>query len=155
MNVLTIGALRVVIVLIAIGTFGGQFLVVDLAGEMSREYPEFAYLAPRLVALALVTILCVQVALVAVWALLDLVRRRAIFDRRAFRWVDVIIGSILVATVLVIAVTGVVLNTGPPGLVLLLGAAIIGGVGLALLMVVMRGLLASATELETELAEVV
>lgn len=48
-----------------------------------------------------------------------------------------------------------IVGSGGPGVVLALGAAAIGGTAFVLLMVVMRGLLRTATELKSELDEVV
>jgi hypothetical protein len=85
-----------------------------------------------------------------------MVRRGAIFDERAFRWVDVITVAGLVAAVLVAALCAHVGEIDDaPGLVLIGGGIGIGGVAFALLMVVMRGLLRSATVLRRELDEVV
>lgn len=70
----------------------------------------------------------VEVALVALWVLLSMVRRSAIFDERAFRWVDVISGAGLVAALLVAALCA---HAGEiddaPGLILIGGGVAIGG----------------------------
>lgn len=113
---------------------------------------------------AIVGIVCVQVALVAVWMLLTMVQRDAIFTPRAFRWVDTIIGCSLVATLLAIGVTGHLTVTDIPSpsdgmeVIGALAAAIASvgvGAAFAMLIVIMRNLLHKATELQTEIAEVV
>ncbi|MEU0126290.1 DUF2975 domain-containing protein, partial [Streptomyces albidoflavus] len=108
---------------------------------------------------------CVQVALVAVWMLLAMVQRDAIFTPRAFRWVDTIIGSSTLATLLALGVTGHLALAEIPtpdddnmAVISALAAALASvGVGavFVMLVVVMRGLLRKATDLETEIAEVV
>ncbi|WP_328546669.1 DUF2975 domain-containing protein [Streptomyces platensis] len=113
---------------------------------------------------AITGIACVQVALVAMWMLLAMVERDAIFTPRAFRWVDVIIGTSVVATLLALGVAGhLALATIPsPGdgmeVIGALGAAIAGtgvGASFAMLVVIIRSLLGKATDLQTEIAEVV
>jgi hypothetical protein len=108
----------------------------------------------------ILTVLCVQIALVAVWVLLSMVRKGAIFSDRAFRWVDVIIAVAGLATLLTLAV-GIhlyyVVNPilDAPGMVAIAVALTILGSAFVLLMFVMRGLLRSATSMHSELAEVV
>jgi hypothetical protein len=99
---------------------------------------------------------CVEVVLASRWVLLSMVRRGAIFDERAFRWVGVISVAGLVAAVIVAArCVHVGEIDDAPGLVLIGGSVAIGGAAFALLMVVMRGLSRSATMLRRELDEVV
>ena len=155
MSSLVIRALRALLILIALGTLGGQILIVFLvATHIARS--EVAVLAVVYSVLGVAAIACVQVALAALWVLLSLVRRGAIFDERAFRWVDVISVAGLVAAVLVAAFC---VHAGEiddaPGLVLIGGGVAVAGAAFALLMVVMRGLLRTATVLRHELDEVV
>lgn len=154
MSRLVILALRALLILIALGALGGQTVIIFLVAT----HPE-SDLADRAVAysvLGIAAIACVEVGLVALWVLLSMVRRGAIFDERAFRWVDVISVAGLVAAVLVAALCA---HAGEiddaPGLVLIGGGVAIGGAAFALLMVVMRGLLRNATVLRRELDEVV
>ncbi len=154
MSPLVIRALRVLLILIALGALGAQVVIIVVVAT----HPEFE-VASRAVAysvLGVAAIACVEVALVALWVLLSMVRRGAIFDERAFRWVDVISVAGLVAAGLVAAFC---VHAGEiddsPGLGGIgLGVAV-SGVAFALLMVVMRGLLRSATVLRRELDEVV
>jgi hypothetical protein len=109
------------------------------------------------VALILV-IACVQVALLAIWRLLSLVKSGVIFTRRALRWVDVITACAGVATVLSAGVLfhlGVIVGVGGPLVALGLPACLAGGLAFVLLMVVMRGLLEAAIADRTELDEVI
>lgn len=154
MSRLVILALRVLLVLLALGAVGAQGVIVFVVAT----HPE-TDLADRAVAysvLGVAAIACVEVALVALWVLLSMVRRAAIFDDRAFRWVDVITVAGLVAAVLVAALCAHVGEIDDaPGLVLIGGGVAVGGAAFALLMVVMRGLLRSATLFRRELDEVV
>jgi hypothetical protein len=152
---LVILALRGLLVLIALGAVGLQVvLAVVIVTQLAA--PDVVVLAVAYSALGIAAIACVEVALVALWVLLAMVRRGAIFDERAFRWVDVISVAGLVAAVLVAALCA---HAGEiddaPGLVLIGGGIGLSGVAFALLMVVMRGLLRTATVLRRELDEVV
>jgi hypothetical protein len=155
MSHLVILALRVLLILFALGALGAQVaIVVVVATHLAGS--EVAFLAVLYSVLGVAAIACVEVALVALWVLLSMVRRGAIFHERAFRWVDVISAAGLVGALLVAALC---VHAGEiddaPGLVLIgLGVAV-GGAAFALLMVVMRGLLRSATVLRHELDEVV
>ena len=159
MNYLTILALRVPLILLILGAVLGQTVIIPaVAAEEAVRWPEVAHLAVPYAILVIAAVVCVELALLAVWMLLTMVQRGAIFTESAFRWVDVVIYAALVATALTIAVPAHLLGTvgvGGPGVVLFLGAAAIGGVAFVLLMLVMRGLLRTATTLESELAEVV
>jgi hypothetical protein len=154
MSQLVIRTLRALLVLLALGALGAQTVIVFVVAT----HPE-TDLADRAVAyttLGVAAIVCVEVTLVALWVLLSMVRRSAIFDERAFRWVDVITVAGLVAAVLVAALSAHVGEIDDaPGLILIGGGVGIGGAAFALLMVVMRGLLRNATVLRRELDEVV
>jgi uncharacterized membrane protein YedE/YeeE len=154
MSRLVILALRVLLVLIGLGALGAQVVIVYVVATHPEVDP-----ADRAVAYAVLGVAaigCVQVALVALWVLLAMVRRGAIFDERAFRWVDVITVAGFAAALLVAAFCAHVGELDDaPGLVLIGGGLAAGGAAFALLMVVMRGLLRTATTLRLELDEVV
>ncbi|MFD5751173.1 DUF2975 domain-containing protein [Streptomyces sp. NPDC127033] len=166
MNQLFIGALRVgIAAAILVGLFGQIVVIPTTAADEVDRFPPYEPFAVPYSVVAVVGVVCVQVALGATWMLLDMVSRDAIFTPRAFRWVDVIIGSSLVATLLALGVTGHLAVADIPSpygdtmqAIGALGAAA-GCVGLgaafAMLVVVMRGLLRKATDLQTEIAEVV
>src|SRR6478609_6349911 len=130
MSQLAILALRILLVLVTVGLLFAQIVVIPIAtlefGEAfgSREVGTFYTV------IGIASIVCVEVALVAIWMLLSMVRRGAIFSERAFRWVDVIIGAGLAATVLAIA--GAVHmyfvvepRLDAPGLIVLAGTAML------------------------------
>jgi hypothetical protein len=154
MSQLVIRALRALLILIALGALTAQGVITFVVATHPEVDPTDRAVAYSVVAVA--AIACLEVALVALWVLLSRVRQGAIFDERAFRWVDVISVAGLVAAVLVAALC---MHVGEvddaPGLILIGGGIGIGGVAFALLMVVMRGLLRSATVFRRELDEVV
>ncbi|MCM0616215.1 DUF2975 domain-containing protein [Arthrobacter sp. TS-15] len=151
MGKLTILALRVVIALVLAGSLFVQVRMVPL---LSTDLVEAgAPDGPRIALLAIVVlgILCVQVVAVCVWRLLTMVRRGTVFSHRAFRFVDVIFGAIAIASVLMFGIA-VILAPGEiaPGVVLLIcGAALLIG-GVALVVLVMRTLLAQAVARDAE-----
>ena len=158
MNRLAIRLLRVALVVLLLGTALAQAYLPVTAYESGRRYPELAYLIVPYAVAGILSIGCVQVALLMIWRLLSLVSGGVIFTRRALRWVDVITACGAVGTVLsagpmihLLFVVGV----GGPGVVLGLAACLVGGLAFVLLMVVMRGLLELAIADRTELDEVI
>ena len=150
--------LRIALVVLLLGTVFVQVLVPVQATMAGTTIPEVAYLVVPYSVAAILFIACVQVALLVVWRLLSLVDSGVIFTRRALRWVDVIIGCAVVATVLSVGVLihmfGFVPGGGGP-MGLYVSACIVGGLAFVLLMIVMRGLLLSAIADRTELDEVI
>ncbi|MBX3094031.1 MAG: DUF2975 domain-containing protein [Cryobacterium sp.] len=133
------------------------FVVPGVAREFADAYPDLGHLEGPGIVVAVLFLLCVQVVLVCVWRLLSMVRKSTIFSESAFLWVDVILGAIVVATVL-IAVSMVTLaaaNVASPSVMLLCALGVVVGAGLALLIVVIRGLLRNARQLQQDMSEVV
>lgn len=155
MQPLVVSALRAALAVIALGSLFAQAVIVVVFGDaMLRGITDPLDLLHA--AAALVVLGCLQVALVAIWALLSMVRREAIFDERAFRWVPVLAGAGLVAALVVGAVCAQVGELDDaPGLILLGAGIWIAGIAFALLMTVMLGLLRKATALRRELEQVV
>ncbi|MBA3877305.1 MAG: DUF2975 domain-containing protein [Anaerolinea sp.] len=150
--------LSVALVVLLLGSVLAQVLLPVFASEEGRIYPELAYLVVPYSVAGILVIACGQVALLAVWRLLSLVNRGAIFTRRALRWVDIITACGAMAAVLSAGVMIhllVIVSVGGPGVVLGLAASLAGGLAFVLLMVVMRGLLESAIADRTELDEVI
>jgi len=120
-----------------------------------------------LTALRVATILgmvSVQVGLVCVWRLVTMVRRGTVFSHDAFRYVDVMIGAIVAAALVWFAVT--VINAPgqreDPGVTVIMGGIGVGILGVALIVLVLRMLLAQAvardveaTQLQAELDAVI
>ncbi|MEE6272261.1 DUF2975 domain-containing protein [Georgenia wangjunii] len=158
MGNLALHALRVVLALCLIGTLVVQVVMVpllanDLAGEGSvvlgsLTLPALAVVFLALVVLAVVT---VQVTLVCVWRLLTMVRAGTVFSHAAFRYVDVVIGAIATAAVLVLGIACTLAPGGiAPGIVLLICGVALLTAGVALIVYVMRMLLAQAVDRDAE-----
>lgn len=149
MGALVIGALRVVLAVSFAGALFVQAVMVPLLWVDLEGAPD----AARVTAVVIVVlgIMTLQVCAVCIWQLLSMVRRGSVFSSRAFRYVDVMIGAILTAAVLVFALA-VLLAPGEvaPGIVgLICGVALVIG-GVALVVYVLRMLLAQAVEREVE-----
>ncbi|OMI85111.1 hypothetical protein BSZ07_35160 [Streptomyces sp. M1013] len=165
MHRLIIAALRAgIAAAVLLGLFGQIVVIPTTASDEVERFPPYEPFAVPYATVAILGVACVQVVLGAVWMLLDMVERDAVFTRRAFRWVDTVIGATAVATLLALGVACHLAVAEIPapddGMQMLgaLGAAVAcTGVGaaFALLVVVMRGLLSKATALRSELAEVV
>lgn len=152
-----VGSKAVIVAILTI-SLAGQTLVIPLvADETVRMYPEAAYLRLPGIVGCVAIVACAQVALVCVWRLLSMVARESIFQPSAFRLVSTIIGSAFAATLLFVAAFAILLiaDAASPGVMIMILTGAVTGAGLTLLLVVMRGLLKKATELEQDLAEVV
>jgi hypothetical protein len=151
MGKLTVRALRAVLVVVLAGTVFVQALMVwALATD-----PEHGSLP--LTPLRVITILgmvSVQVALVCVWRLVTMVRRGTVFSPAAFRFVDVLIGAIVAAALLWFAATA--LNApgqrADPGVTVIMAGIGVGILGVALIVLVLRMLLAQAVARDVEAA---
>ena len=158
MNRITIVSLKALIgALLALLLLCQVVVVPAIAAEMADQLPPLAYLQWPGVIAATIFVLCLQAALICVWRLLTLTREGIIFNARAFGFVDVILVSIVVATVVVLASLVIITNAeaGSPSIALLGVLGVVVGSLLALLVIVLRGLLRKAAQLESELAEVV
>ena len=137
----------------------GQLLLLPVYSlQALQEYPELGFLWLPFLVLGILTLLCAQIVLAGVWALLSMVRNNVIFNARAFAYVNLMIGALLAAALMVLAVLvtlGVAASAGPPGLVIPGIAVIMACAGLALILFVMRSLLMKATRDSDYLAEVV
>lgn len=99
---------------------------------------------------------CAQLAILAVWRLVTLVRRNTVFSPAAFRWVDIVIGAIAGAAILVLPAGYVVAEVDDaPGLILLAAVLSLLIAGVALIVYVQRMLLVQATDFSTELEAVI
>lgn len=152
-----VGAKGVIVVALLLSLLGQAVIIPLLAAEAVRELPAAEGLRWPGIVGCWAIIVSVQVALVCMWRLLSMVARQRIFDRGAFRLVDVMIGCASAAALLFVAafVTLTIANAMPPVVALFLMMGCFGAAGIALLLVVMRGLLAKATDLEHEMATVV
>ncbi len=161
MGKLTVTALRAVLAVVLAGT------VLVQAGMVWALVTDPETGSLPLTWLRVVTILglvSVEVALVCVWRLVTMVRRGTVFSHAAFRYVDVIIGAIVAAALVWFGVTA--LNApgqrDDPGVTVIMGGIGLAILGVALLVLVLRMLLAQAvardveaTQLRAELDEVI
>ncbi|WP_104130690.1 DUF2975 domain-containing protein [Cryobacterium sp. N21] len=133
------------------------FVIPAVAQQMVEKSPPLEYLQVPGIMVTVGFVLCVQVALVCVWRLLSLVRASIIFRENAFRYVNIILGLVALATLLILGsfITLAVASVASPSVIMLCSLGIVVGSGLALMIVVMRGLLHQASQLERDLAEVV
>jgi Protein of unknown function (DUF2975) len=151
MGKLAVRALRAVLVVLLTGTVFVQALMVWALASGSD--PEDGSLP--LTALRVITILGIgtaQVALVCVWRLVTMVRRGTVFSHTAFRYVDVIIGAIVAAALVWFAVTAVNApgQRADPGVTLIMGGIGVAILGVALIVLVLRMLLAQAVARDIE-----
>ena len=152
MGRLTVLALRALIVLMFAGMLFLQVMLFPLLGiDIAEEAPDLVFLRWAVVVIGILGVLTVEVALVCIWRLLTMVRRDTVFSPAAFRSVDVIIGSAVAATLLAVALSFVLApgEAVPPGMVMVVVIAGVGTAGIALLVLVLRVLLAKAVALDT------
>ncbi|MGH3366064.1 MAG: DUF2975 domain-containing protein [Nocardioidaceae bacterium] len=143
-------ALRIVLGLGLAGSLFVQVVLVPLLAIDLDEAP--AAVRVPVILIVLLGIVTTQVTMVCVWRLLTMVRRGTVFSHAAFRYVDIVIGAIAVASLLTFAL-GATLAPGeavPPGVVLLIGGMGLMVAGVALLVLVLRTLLAQAVTREAE-----
>jgi len=148
-----------VLILVLLGLLiASQVLVIpEVARITAVRNPDVAQLEIPGIIGAVVFLGLVEVTLVCIWFLLSLVQADRIFRVEAFRYVDVILAALIAAGVLILASYIVIVASRAVSLSLTL-LAILGVVvsaALALLVVVLRGLLRKALELEQDLSEVV
>ncbi|WP_298888991.1 DUF2975 domain-containing protein [uncultured Serinicoccus sp.] len=148
--------LQGVIAVALLGSLVVQLVVVPLLWLDLEAAPPG--IRTSLAVIGVLGVLTLQVVGVCVWRLLTMVSRHTVFSPAAFRWVDVAIGAIGTGALLLLALAVVARNanhavTGDavaPGVVgLVCGAALVVG-GVALLVYVMRTLLAQAISLGAE-----
>ncbi|MDX3549064.1 DUF2975 domain-containing protein [Streptomyces europaeiscabiei] len=164
MGKLAMLALRAVIVGLFAGSVFVQAVMVPFATDLEGLDADVAQVRTPTLVIVVLGVVTVQIVLVCVWRLVTMVRRDTVFSHAAFRYVHGVIGAMVAASALVFAL-GVVLAPGeavPPGIVLLLGGVALAVLGMALIVLVLRMLLAQAvtrdieaTRMRAELAEVI
>ncbi|MFE7954698.1 MULTISPECIES: DUF2975 domain-containing protein [unclassified Streptomyces] len=149
MGKLAVRALRAVLAVVLAGTVLVQVLMVwALATD-----PEDGSLP--LTAFRVITMLgmgTAQVAVVCVWRLVAMVRRGTVFSDAAFRYVDGVIGAITAAALLWFTVTAVNApgQREDPGVTVIMGGIGVAILGVALIVLVLRMLLAQAVARDAE-----
>jgi hypothetical protein len=149
-------ALRVVIGIALVGSLVVQVVMVPLLWlDMDDTAPGVRV---SIAVIGVLGVACLQVIAVCIWRLLTMVRRGTVFSLAAFRYVDIVIGAIAAASILVFAVAVVARQanrTTPgdevaPGVVgLICGLALVVA-GVALVVYVLRALLAQAVALDSQ-----
>ncbi|MQA88190.1 MAG: DUF2975 domain-containing protein [Streptosporangiales bacterium] len=156
MGKLTVLALRAVLVVLLAGSVFVQTVMVPLlAIDLEELDADYAYLRTPFLVITVLGVVTVQVVLVCVWRLVTMVRGGTVFSHAAFKYVHVVIGAIVAAALLMFAL-GVILAPGdavPPGMVLLIGGAGVAVLGVALVVIVLRMLLAQAVARDVEAAQ--
>jgi hypothetical protein len=163
MGKLTVHALRAVLAVVLTGTVLIQVLMVwTLISGNDTEDGSLPLTSLRLI--TILGMLTVQVALVCVWRLVTMVRRGTVFSHAAFRYVDIVIGAIVAAALVWFTVTAINApgQRDDPGVTLIMGGIGVAILGVALIVLVLRMLLAQAvardveaTQLKAELNEVI
>jgi hypothetical protein len=150
MGDVTVLALRVVLALALAGSLFVQAVMVPLFWMDLDEAP--AGVRTSLVVIVVLGIATMQVSAVCVWRLLTMVRRGTVFSHAAFRYVDIVIGAIAAASALTfgMAVTLAPGDAVAPGIVLLICGASLVVAGVALIVLVLRMLLAQAVARDAE-----
>ena len=153
MGKLAVRALRAVLVVVLAGTV---FVQVSMVWALVSGDPEDGSLP--LTPLRVITILgigTVQVALVCIWRLVTMVRRGTVFSHAAFRYVDGVIGAIVAAALVWFAVT--IINApgqrDDPGVTVIMAGIGVAILGVALIVLVLRMLLAQAVARDFEAAQ--
>ena len=144
-------ALQVVIAMVIAGSLFIQLWMVPLISADLEQSGVPTGLRITFNAIVVFGILTVQVSAVCLWKLLTMVRSGTVFSDGAFRYVDIIFGAIAAASVLVFGLA-VLLAPGEiaPGVILLIcGASLLIG-GVALIVLVLRVLLAQAVARDAE-----
>ncbi len=150
MGQLTVLTLRIVLAIALAGSLFVQAVMVPLFWVDLEEAP--AGVRVPVVVIVVLGIVTMQVSAVCVWRLLTMVRRGTVFSHAAFRYVDIVIGAIATAAVLTFGL-GVTLAPGEavaPGAVLLIGGVSLVVAGVALVVLVLRMLLAQAVDRDVE-----
>ncbi len=161
MGKLTVGALRAVLVVVLAGTV---FVQAGMVWALATDPEEGSLPLTPLRVLTIVGMVTAQVALVCVWRLVTMVRCGTVFSHAAFRYVDVMIGAIVAAALVWFAATALSApdQRADPGVTVILGGIGVAILGVALIVLVLRMLLAQAvardveaTKMQAELDEVI
>ncbi|MGW3324281.1 DUF2975 domain-containing protein [Streptomyces virginiae] len=163
MGKLAVHALRAVLAVVLAGTV---FVQVGMVWTLiSGNDPEDGSLPlTPLRVIVILGMVAAQAALVCVWRLVTMVRRGTVFSHTAFRYVDVVIGAIVAAALLWFVVTAVNApgQREDPGVTVIMGGIGVAILGVALIVLVLRMLLAQAvardveaTRMQAELDEVI
>ncbi len=155
MGRLAVLTLRVVIATALIGSLGVQLVLVPL---LWLDLESAASVRVPLVVLVVLGIVTMQVTAICVWRLLTMVRRETVFSHAAFRYVDIVIGAIASASLFTFGIAVVAAYTNrttpgdevAPGMIALICGVSLVVAGVALIVFVLRMLLAQAVTLDSQ-----
>ncbi|WP_030962259.1 DUF2975 domain-containing protein [Streptomyces sp. NRRL S-378] len=152
MGKLAVRALCVVLAVVFVGTVFVQAAMVWAL--VTHEVEGTLPLTPMRV-IVILGMVSAQVALVCVGRLTAMVRRGTVFSHAAFRYVDGVIGSIVAAALLWFSVTAVNApgQREDPGVTVIMGGIGVAILGVALIVLVLRMLLAQAVARDGEAAQ--
>jgi len=133
------------------------FVIPEIANVTAERNPDVAQLMIPGIVGAIIFLVLVQVTLVCVWQLLSLVRADQIFSPKAFRYVDVILAMLIAAGALIAGSYVVIMlaRAVSPSVQLFAALGFVVSIAMGLLVVVLRGLLTKALQLEQDMSEVV
>ncbi|MGA4845298.1 DUF2975 domain-containing protein [Streptomyces sp. G5(2025)] len=153
MGKLTVGALRGVLAALPAGSVFVQAVLVPLlAIDLEGSDGDLASRRVPVVVIVLLGFVAAQVVMVCVWRLVTMMRRGTVFSYASFRYVDAVTGAFVAAALLVFTL-GALLAPGEavaPGVVLLVGGVGVAVLGVALIVLVLRMLLAQAVARDVE-----
>jgi len=156
MGQLAVLTLRAVMLALFAGLLFLQAVVVPIM--ILDEDPADPALSQRLPIIVVFTLgtITAEVIIFCVWKLVTMVRRGTVFSIAAFRFVDIVIGAFVFAALLVFAFAVLLAPLGdedvPPPFVLIIGGGGLALLGVALIVFVMRTLLAQAIARDVEAA---
>ncbi|MGV8859152.1 DUF2975 domain-containing protein [Rhodoglobus sp.] len=138
---------------LAVAVAASCIALMPLSRIAATEYPEFEDLRIPLLTLGLAFGFCVEVILASTAVLVGFIRQDHIFNPDAARLVNLLIVSVVVATITAGATLAFI--PGPPLLALAVVASVLVGVTLFFVLLVLKSLLKRAVLMRTELDEVV
>ncbi|QRP48439.1 DUF2975 domain-containing protein [Amycolatopsis sp. FDAARGOS 1241] len=152
MGKLTVQTLRAVLVVVLAGTV---FVQVSMVWALAAKPVTGSLPLTPLRVVTILGMLSVEVAVVCVWRLVTMVRRGTVFSHAAFRYVDGVIGAIVAAALVWFAVTAINApgQREDPGVTLIMGGIGVAILGVALIVLVLRMLLAQAVARDGEAAQ--
>ncbi|RPE45850.1 DUF2975 family protein [Streptomyces sp. Ag109_O5-1] len=152
MGKLAVGALRVVLGVVFLGTV---FVQAGMVWALAVKPDDGSLPLTPLRVITILGMAAVQVALVCVWRLVTMVRRGTVFSHAAFRYVNGVIGAIVAAALVWFAVTAINApgQRDDPGVSVIMAGIGLAILGVALIVLVLRMLLVQAVARDVEAAE--
>jgi len=152
MGKLTVGALRAVLAVVLAGTV---FVQASMVWALATDPEDGSLPLTPLRVITILGMVSVQVAVVSVGRLVAMVRRGTVFSHAAFRYVDAVIGAIVAAALVWFAVTAINApgQRADPGVTVIMAGVGVAILGVALIVLVLRMLLAQAVARDVEASQ--